>query len=163
MDSVRPQPWRGRKKKTEEEEKGRADFLIKKEEEGDPLIQVEIKTGRNSPSKMSSFQLDHQDCDDINSFMENLNEVCYILHIQIVENLFPPTSYLRGIGCWWTDPYSFAETFTESRRRFGGSKHAAYFDADVFKPLKNFAQHLNTEEIEKVRNKFREKGPLSFY
>ena len=108
---------------------------------------VEQKTGqkglgRGSVDPMSEFQLDTSDCDDIAAVAERRELPVYLLHAQVVERASAPTKLWVPVGYWWTDAYAMGARCTGVRQRPRERRLAAYYPADIFRPLASFADYL---------------------
>jgi hypothetical protein len=60
---------------------------------------------------MGTFQLDISDCDAILSIVDRECIPVYLVHIQIIGRILPPTERLQGVGFWWTDLWAMQSSF----------------------------------------------------
>ena len=144
------------------------DFMI--HEDGRPIAGIELKTGRShlggwAPvgAKMATFQLDHGDCDDIREAADMEQIVVYPFHAQVIDRAEPPTTRYEGVGLWWIDPFSFSESYQNSRTRPRETKTAAYFSTDRFRPFEELEEHWQSGEMARVRQRFEERGLPPLY
>jgi hypothetical protein len=91
------------------------DFLVRRKE-GGPVFGIEMKTGKShisgvaqAGSRMGEFQLDVSDCDDIATVMTRDKLPVYLLHVQVIDRIHPPTLRYVPLSAWWTDPFRMGE------------------------------------------------------
>jgi hypothetical protein len=135
-----------------------------REEASDRVVfGIEQKTGqkglgRGSVNAMSEFQLDTSDCDDIAAVAERRNLPVYLLHAQVVERAHPPTRLYIPVAYWWTDAYSMGESRPNVRMRPRERRPAAYYPADIFRPLSDFAAYILAGGVDAFRARVRADG-----
>jgi hypothetical protein len=112
---------------------------------------IEMKTGRSSIAKMSAFQLDVSDCDDILSFVRELGIPSYVFHVQVVEEYLPPTFRKVALNAWWASVFDMEAAFKEVRMRQREQRPAAFFKKTAFRTLDRFLVHLKSEEIDTMK------------
>jgi hypothetical protein len=128
--------------------------------QGTKILLIEIKTGRNAINEMSSFQLDLSDCDDILEFVKGELVATYVLHVQVVQEFSPPTSYFRPIGLWWTDIFKMEKNFQKvTKRRIDRGKLAAHYDVGCFEDITSFIREVRERRYEILTEKLR-KGEI---
>jgi hypothetical protein len=125
---------------------------------------IELKTGPGSAEEMAEFQLDCSDCDDIENTVKTSGNIAFLFHVQMSKVPEPPTMRIIGNQIWWTDLFSFANAFLQTKPRRGNErKIAAYFDPSCFKRLEIFADYLIGAEMRKMLKRFDREGCPSLY
>lgn len=130
------------RKADKESHVSKADFLGIDDETKEPIFAIEMKTGRNAISKMSAFQLDVSDCDDILAFYENLRLPTYLFHVEVTSEYFPPTELPIGRNAWWLNIFEMEKCFKTIRMRQREQRPAAYFDKKCFHKFEEFPNHV---------------------
>jgi hypothetical protein len=126
---------------------------------GTPLFHIELKSGPSAIDKMSEFQLDINDSDDIIGAANNTGLPVYVFHVQTAFEYDPPTrsSVVRGI--WWTDIFALLEHKIAVRSRRGEDKDAGYYSPSAFRPIATFPQELRDRRYVELRRLLK-KNPL---
>ncbi|MGA8855576.1 MAG: hypothetical protein WB643_00255 [Candidatus Bathyarchaeia archaeon] len=158
-DPVRLMSFEEHQKWKESAHVSNPDFTGVRTETDRKVFAVEMKTGRSSIKKMSAFQLDVSDCDDILSFVKSLRVPSYVFHVQVVEEFQPPTFRKVAINGWWASVFDMEKAFTETRTRQREQRPAAYFKRTAFKPLDEFAGHLRSEQYDEINKKLQKRLP----
>ena len=110
-----------------------------------PLFHIEQKTGPTSISKMSKFQLDVNDFNDIVGAMNNTGVPAYVIHVQATQEYTFPTWRAIVKGLWWADLFTMIEHKKGVKRRRGEDKDAVYFSPAAFKSVDEFPDELKRE------------------
>jgi hypothetical protein len=126
------------------------------------IFAIEMKTGKNPISKMSAFQLDVSDCDDILSFVERLRIPTYLFHVQVRPQYSPPTERHLGINAWWLSIFDMERCFLRIRIRFRERRPAAYYNRRCFSKLEDFPAHLRSKDFENIRNEIKRRIPILY-
>jgi len=126
---------------------------------GKRLFAIEMKTGRSSIKKMSAFQLDVSDCNDILSFVRELRIPSYLFHVQVVEEYQPPTFRKVAVNGWWMSVIDMETAFKEIRTRQREQRPAAFFKRTAFKPLDDFLTHIKSEEMTAIGKELKSRLP----
>ena len=135
------------------------DFTAVRSSTSEKVFAIEMKTGRSSIRKMSAFQLDVSDCDDILSFVNKLKIPSYVFHVQVVEEYSPPTFRKVAVNAWWISVVDMENAFREVRTRQREQRPAAYYRKTAFKPLETFLEHVKGAEFESIRRMLESKTP----
>lgn len=145
------------------------DFVVRGRS-GRPIFGYEMKTGRAHVSgvaavgpRIGHFQLDVSDCDDITTVMEREDLLVYLLHVQVIDRIHPPTLRYIGLAAWWTDVFSMSEHFLLVQRRPRESRDAAYFDTAMFAPFETFADHVASGDYKRLATRIRAEGIPELY
>ncbi len=123
------------------------------------LFAIEMKTGRSSIKKMSAFQLDVSDCDDMLSFVKVLRIPSYLFHVQVLEEYLPPTFRKVAVNGWWMSVFDMERAFKEIRMRQREQRPAAFFKRTAFKPLDAFLAHVKSEEMAAIKKELKSRLP----
>jgi len=135
------------------------DFTAILSSTNEKLFAIEMKTGRSSIKRMSAFQLDVSDCDDILSFVKELKIPSYLFHVQVVEQYSPPTFRKVAVNAWWISVIDMETAFREVRIRQREQRPAAYYRKTAFKPLESFMTHVKSSEFESMRKALETRRP----
>ena len=160
---------RRRERDASETKTAEIDFAAQDEDEKD-AFGFELKTGRSHisglaqvGSRISEFQLDTSDCDDITTVIDREGIPVYLLHVQVIDRAHPPTLEYKALAGWWTDVFRMAEHFKRIRVRPRETRNAAYYDTAMFEPLDTFAEHLRSGEYKKLAERLRREGIPDLY
>lgn len=115
---------------------------VRKGKEEVLLFHIELNISQRSPTDISEFQLEVSDYLDIENVMRNTERPVYVFFVQVTEEHNFPTRRNVGQRLWWTDIFTLRDNLIGMRHPRGSSKHTAYFNPDVFKPIDSFIQHL---------------------
>lgn len=107
-----------------------------------PIFYIELKTGPGSTEHMRKFQLDLNDWNDVATVCNRYRHPAYFFHAKVVEEYSGPTRRSVGKGLWWTDCFTMDKNRTSIQPRRGEGKHAAFYDATVFRPEEEFRGEL---------------------
>jgi len=158
-DPVRLMGFEEHKKWKESPHESNPDFMGVDSTTNKKLFAVEMKTGRSSIKKMSAFQLDVSDCDDILSFVKELKIPSYLFHVQVVEEYRPPTFRKVAVNGWWMSVIDMETAFKEIRTRQREQRPAAFFKRTAFKPLDVFLTHVNSAEMMGIKKELNKRLP----
>jgi len=161
-DPVRLMSFEEHEKWRKSEHESNPDFTGIEIEADHKLFAVEMKTGRSSIKKMSAFQLDVSDCDDILTFVKSLRIPSYVFHVQVVEEFKPPTFRKVAISGWWASVYDMEKAFTTTRTRQREQRPAAYFKRTAFKPLSEFPAHIASEQFVAMKQRLQKRLPKMY-
>jgi hypothetical protein len=146
------------------------DFVAKDAKKGRDLFGLELKTGKSYISgaapvgaRMGQFQLDTSDCDDILSVMEREKIPVYLLHVQVIDRVHPPTQQYVPLEGWWTDIFRMEEHFNGVQRRSRETRNAAYYDTAMFDPIDTFADHLARGDHLRLARRLKKDGVPDLY
>lgn len=138
------------------------DFLGISKETEKPIFAIEMKTGKNPISKMSAFQLDVSDCDDILSFVQKLRIPTYLFHVQVVSEFSPPTERYIGKNAWWLSIFDMEKCFKGCKMRFRERRPAAYYDKKCFNKFETFYQHIKSEDFKTIKKEIKKRIPALY-
>jgi len=138
------------------------DFIGVDEDTGKNLFAIEMKTGRRSINKMSAFQLDVSDCDDIISFVRRLQIPSYLFHVWVVDEFTPPTTRKIALDAWWLSIFDMKKCFQQIRTRARERRPAAYYRRTCFTTLDKFVNQLNTGGIENDAKMLTKRMPILY-
>lgn len=147
------------------------DFAVRDRNEDEDVLGFELKTGKKYISgsarpggKMSEFQLDTTDCDDIRTVMGERGIPVYLIHVQVIDRAQPPTARYVPLGAWWTDPFRMgSEGFKRIQQRSRETRDAAYFHTAIFEDFSTFADHLTNGDFEELVERLRSEGVPPLY
>lgn len=148
------------------------DFDVRDTNADDHVFGFELKTGKKYISgsgrpggKMSEFQLDTTDCDDIRSVMEDRDLLVYLVHVQVIDRAEAPTARYVPLAAWWTDPFSMGseDGFKRIQQRSRETRDAAYFNTGIFRDFATFAEHIGNGEYEELVERLRDDGVPQLY
>ena len=139
--------------------------------EHEDVFGFELKTGKKYISgagrpggKMSEFELDTTDCDDMRTVMTGQRFPVYLAHVQVIDRVHPPTARYVPLGAWWTDPFQMgAEGFKRIQQRARETRDAAYFNTAIFEDFATFADHLTNGDHERLVERLRDEGVPPLY
>lgn len=152
-DPVSLMPYSKRRKVSKEP---RPD-ITGRDDRGNEILMIEVKTGRNSIDKMKYFQLDISDCDDILKYVKSKQVATYVFHVQVVEKFDPPTSHFECAGIWWTSIFELDGCFERvTKRRINRGKVAALYDPKCFKPVDSFIEEIKSRRYMDLTQKLKE-------
>jgi len=126
------------------------------------ILAIEMKTGRNPINRMSAFQLDISDCDDILAFVGQLRLPSYLFHVQVVEEYRPPTSKRVAIDAWWLSVFDMEQAFQYVRRRQREQRPAGFFRRTAFRRLEEFPTHITSAEFQELGARIKERLPVLY-
>jgi hypothetical protein len=159
-----------REDKASSQKRAEIDFISKTKKTDRNVFGFELKTGKSyisgaAPvgSYMGRFQLDKSDCDDIVAVMEREKLPVYLLHVQVIDRVHPPTQQYLALAGWWTDVFRMASHFEQIRRRPRETRDAAYFDTSMFEPLDTFADHVARGDHRTVARRLKKQGVPALY
>lgn len=146
------------------------DFVVRDAVDERDVFGFELKTGkkhlggRGEPGgQMSEFQLDTTDCDDITTVIRREGYPVYLVHVQVIDRAHAPTALYVPLGAWWTDPFRMAEGFKRIQQRSRETRDAAYFEPAIFERIGTFAEHIRTDEAERLAERLRDEGVPRLY
>lgn len=145
------------------EESVNPDFIGFDKDINRELLTIELKAGRSPISGMSQFQLDTTDCDDILTVVKGKELPALVVHVQVVEQYDPPTSYFKGVGIWWTDIFRMAKAFKSCRRRQTEQRFAAYFDRKCFEPIYTLPDFISSDGLKNLKEMMEKDGIPELY
>jgi hypothetical protein len=158
-DPVRLMSYEEHQKWRESPHESNPDFTGIDSKTEEKLFAIEMKTGRSSIKKMSAFQLDVSDCDDILRFVRALRIPSYLFHVQVLEDYLPPTFRKVAVNGWWMSVFDMEDAFKEIRMRQREQRPAAFFKRTAFKPLDAFLTHARSEEMPAIKEELRRRLP----
>lgn len=160
VDPVEPMTYDVHKRR-KENHTSNPDFLgIDKTK--NPIFAIEMKTGKNPISKMSAFQLDVSDCDDILAFYGKLRLPTYLFHVEVVSEFYPPTEVFVGRNAWWLNVFEMEKCFKETRMRQREQRPAAYYDKKCFHKLDVFLEHLSSADFKTFEDESKKSIPTLY-
>jgi hypothetical protein len=161
---------RGRRRDNAAVKVAAIDFVVRDPQAENDVLGFELKTGkkhlggRGDPGgKMSEFQLDTTDCDDITTVMQRAGYPVYLVHVQVIDRAHPPTALYVPLGAWWTDPFRMADGFKRIQQRSRETRDAAYFDTPIFERFETFAEHIRSGEAQRLAERLHEVGIPPLY
>jgi hypothetical protein len=112
-----------------------------------PRFHIELKSGPGScdaasADRMTEFQLDVNDYEDVLGAVRHTELPAYILHVQVEVQFVPPTRRMRVAGAWWSDLERLRGKLKSVKQRRGADKNAAYFELDAFHPISTFVTEI---------------------
>jgi hypothetical protein len=122
-----------------------------------PLFHIEQKTGPGSIERMSEFQLDVNDFNDIAGAVNNTGLPAYVVHVQATQEYVFPTRRAVVRDLWWSDFFTLMAHKKRVAARRHEDKKAVYFDPSAFKPIDIFIEELKSENYKKVAAKLAKK------
>ncbi len=146
-DPVKLMSFNGHKEWKQNATTSNPDFTGIDENTGKKLFAIEMKTGRNAINKMSAFQLDVTDCDDILTFVKKLRIPTYLFHVWVTEEYDPPTFRKMALDTWWMSIYDMEANFQQIRTRQREQRPAAYFKKSGFKLKEDFLSSVCDKEL----------------
>ncbi len=138
------------------------DFIGVDEHTGGKIFAIEMKTGRNAINKMSAFQLDVSDCDDILAFVQSLKIPSYLFHVWVVDEYEPPTSRKMALDAWWMSVFDMEANFQQIRQRPREQRPAAYFKRTGFKLKEDFLKHVCSNELQTFKEELAKRLPILY-
>jgi len=135
------------------------DFTGINEETDEKIFAIEMKTGRNAINKMSAFQLDVSDCDDILSFVKIMKIPSFLFHVWAIEEYDPPTFHKKALDTWWMSVFDMENNFTQIRTRQREQRPAAYFKRTGFRLKEEFLSVICSDEIKNIQAKLSKRMP----
>jgi len=161
-DPVKLMSFNGHKEWKKNASTSNPDFTGIDEETGKKLFAIEMKTGRNAINKMSAFQLDVTDCDDILSFVKKLKIPAYLFHVWVTEEYEPPTFRKVALDTWWMSVYDMEANFQQIRTRQREQRPAAYFKKSGFKLKEEFLRSVCENELKEFAKRLSERVPTLY-
>ena len=151
------------------EKVSKIDFAFADSRTDEEVFGIELKTGRNYVSgrsigaKMTKFQLDNSDCDDILAVVGEKGLPVYLAHAQVIDRADAPTVHYAALGLWWTDMFTMSENFTGSRQRPRENRIAAYYKTAMFKEMGAFLKHVESGGPQQLQARMDSEGIPSLY
>ena len=148
------------------------DFAVRDTDAGDDVFGFELKTGKKYISgsgrpggKMSEFQLDTTDCDDMRKVMTERGLLVYLTHIQMIDRADAPTLRYVPLAAWWTDPFSMGSEagFKRVKQRTRETRDAAYFNTSIFRDFATFPDHIVAGDYHGLVARLRDEGVPTLY
>lgn len=146
-----------------------ADFLATEARRDNPLFGIELKTGKSYitgdaiGSRMATFQLDTSDCDDILTVVNRDKLPVYLVHVQVVDRIAPPTVIYSPVALWWTNLFSMRDNFLRTATRPRETRAAAYYNIRMFKGVDDFVAHLKADGPGEIRRRLEKEGTPELY
>jgi hypothetical protein len=146
------------------------DFVVRDRQAKEDVFGFELKTGKghlgsagHPGNKMSEFQLDTTDCDDITTVMGNRRFPVYLVHVQVIDRAHAPTALYVPLGAWWTDPFRMSDGFKRVQQRSRETRDAAYFEPSIFDEFRTFADYLRGGGNEQLAGRLQQEGIPALY
>lgn len=145
------------------------DFLAVDTKSGEPRFGFELKAGRSHLGKggigsgMTRFQLDVSDCDDMASCIRAIGVPGYLVHLQVLDRVEPPTLRYSAVDLWWTDMFEMAKSWKETTQRPRENRPAAYFDPKMFRDSATLIDHVKSGGPQEIQSRMRAEGQPPLY
>lgn len=140
------------------------DFVGIDERSGEKIFAIEMKSGKNAIHKMSAFQLDVADCDDILKFVQALRVPSYLIHVWVVDEYAPQTPTVRKVALdfWWMSVIDMETSFKKIDARHVERRPAAYFKRTGFRLKEDFLRHICSNELNELAITIKQRLPTLY-
>lgn len=161
-DVVRLMSYESHKQWKKQPDHSKPDFIGIDEHSGEKIFAIEMKTGKNAINKMSAFQLDVTDCDDILKFVQALRLPSYLFHVWVRDQYEAPTLRKVALDFWWMSVFDMEANFQQIRARHVERRPAAYFKRTGFKLKEAFLTHICSNELSELALTIKQKLPTLY-